>query len=95
LPPQNLQAFSSQVVALGDSENAIIVERIFKPSGSTWRLGKCDQTTIWNMSGERKRTSHVPKGAASLRTAPAHCVNRRGDFPQPQMKDRQTHVRNH
>jgi hypothetical protein len=23
LPPQNLQAFSSQVVALGDSENAI------------------------------------------------------------------------
>jgi hypothetical protein len=36
-------AFSSQVASLGDSENAIKDRSIFKPSGVTWRLGKCDQ----------------------------------------------------
>jgi hypothetical protein len=38
------QAFSSQVVTLGGSENATRQTSIFKPSGYTWRLGKCDQT---------------------------------------------------
>jgi hypothetical protein len=37
-------AFSSQVVSLGGSENATRQRSIFKPSGFTWRLGKCDQT---------------------------------------------------
>jgi hypothetical protein len=37
------KAFSSQVVSLGGSENAM-KQSIFKPSGITWRLGKCDQT---------------------------------------------------
>jgi hypothetical protein len=32
------------VVSLGDSENAIQQASIFKPSGFTWRLGKCDPT---------------------------------------------------
>jgi hypothetical protein len=32
------QAFSSQVVTLGGSENAIKQTSIFKPSGYTWRL---------------------------------------------------------
>jgi hypothetical protein len=31
------------VAALGGSENAT-KPSIFKPSGFTWRLGKCDQT---------------------------------------------------
>jgi hypothetical protein len=39
------QAFSSQVESLGGSENAIRRASIFKPSGITWRLGKCDQTS--------------------------------------------------
>jgi hypothetical protein len=39
----NKQAFSSQVDTLGDSENATKLTSIFKPSGYTWRLGKCDQ----------------------------------------------------
>jgi hypothetical protein len=30
------------VASLGGSENAIRLS-IFKPSGFTWRLGKCDQ----------------------------------------------------
>jgi hypothetical protein len=38
-----LQAFSSQVISLGDSENAIEYMNIFKPSDFTWRLGKCDR----------------------------------------------------
>jgi hypothetical protein len=38
------QAFSSQVETLGGSENATRQTSIFKPSGNTWRLGKCDQT---------------------------------------------------
>jgi hypothetical protein len=37
------RAFSSQVETLGGSENAT-KPSIFKPSGNTWRLGKCDQT---------------------------------------------------
>jgi hypothetical protein len=37
------RAFSSQVVTLGGSENATKNRSIFKPSGYTWRLGKCDQ----------------------------------------------------
>jgi hypothetical protein len=37
------KAFSSQVASLGGSENAIGQVSIFKPSGFTWRLGKCDQ----------------------------------------------------
>jgi hypothetical protein len=37
------KAFSSQVASLGGSENATR-QSIFKPSGFTWRLGKCDQT---------------------------------------------------
>jgi hypothetical protein len=36
--------FSSQVASLGDSENATNKQLIFKPSGFTWRLGKCGQT---------------------------------------------------
>jgi hypothetical protein len=40
----NKGAFSSQVETLGDSENATKQGSIFKPSGNTWRLGKCDQT---------------------------------------------------
>jgi len=36
------ETFSSQVDSLGDSENAT-KRSIFKPSGFTWRLGKCDQ----------------------------------------------------
>ena len=32
--------------SLGDSENAIRRTSIFKPSGITWRLGKCDQTKL-------------------------------------------------
>jgi hypothetical protein len=43
----NKQAFSSQVVTLGGSENAIKQTSIFKPSGHTWRLGKCDQTNSY------------------------------------------------
>jgi hypothetical protein len=41
-------AFSSQVESLGDSENATkeFYWSIFKPSGITWRLGKCDQTKV-------------------------------------------------
>jgi hypothetical protein len=39
------EAFSSQVESLGGSENAT-KQSIFKPSGITWRLGKCDQTNI-------------------------------------------------
>jgi hypothetical protein len=39
------EAFSSQVESLGGSENAI-KRSIFKPSGITWRLGKCDQIKI-------------------------------------------------
>jgi hypothetical protein len=31
------------VALLGGSENAIKLKSIFKPSGFTWRLGKCDQ----------------------------------------------------
>jgi hypothetical protein len=37
------QAFSSQAVSLGDSENATRQTSIFKPSGIAWRLEKCDQ----------------------------------------------------
>jgi hypothetical protein len=37
------RAFSSQVASLGGSENATRKSSIFKPSGITWRLGKCDQ----------------------------------------------------
>jgi hypothetical protein len=42
------QAFSSQVESLGGSENATkeFYWSIFKPSGITWRLGKCDQTKV-------------------------------------------------
>jgi hypothetical protein len=40
------KAFSSQVDSLGGSENATKPKSIFKPSGFTWRLGKCDQTKI-------------------------------------------------
>jgi len=39
-------AFSSQVVSLGDSENAIRKTCIFKASGNAWRLGKCDQKNL-------------------------------------------------
>jgi hypothetical protein len=41
-------AFSSQVESLGGSENATkeFYWSIFKPSGITWRLGKCDQTKV-------------------------------------------------
>jgi hypothetical protein len=52
-------AFSSQVDTLGDSENATRNPRIFKPSGFTWRLGKCDQKITcfqakWVHSATRK-----------------------------------------
>jgi hypothetical protein len=55
----NNQAFSSRVEALGGSENATKQPSIFKPSGSTRRLGKCDQTikhfqAEWNHSAARK-----------------------------------------
>ena len=41
------RAFSSQVISLGDSENATKSHYdIFKPSDVTWRLGKCDQVTL-------------------------------------------------
>jgi len=61
-------AFSSQVESLGGSENATKLKRsgfprnecagethfgIFKPSGITWRLGKCDQTKITSVSRAR------------------------------------------
>jgi hypothetical protein len=42
----NNQAFSSQVGSLGGSENATKQSSIFKPSGITWRLGKCDKKEI-------------------------------------------------
>jgi hypothetical protein len=47
-----VEAFSSQVESLGDSENAT-KQSIFKPSGITWRLGKCDPIKIQCVSGER------------------------------------------
>jgi hypothetical protein len=49
---QVVKAFSSQVESLGGSENAT-KQSIFKPSGITWRLGKCDPTKIQCVSGER------------------------------------------
>jgi hypothetical protein len=39
-------SFSSQVEPLGGSENATKQTSIFKPSGTTWRLGKCDKKEI-------------------------------------------------
>jgi hypothetical protein len=62
------EAFSSQVESLGGSENAIKQGSIFKPSGITWRLGKCDQTSEhfqakWNHLAARKMRSN--KGAFS------------------------------
>jgi hypothetical protein len=48
------------VEPLGGSENAI-KPSIFKPSGITWRLGKCDQTkhfqAKWNHLAARKMRS--------------------------------------
>jgi len=47
--PKNFTgAFSSQVESLGGSENATKKSywSIFKPSGITWRLGKCDQKSF-------------------------------------------------
>jgi hypothetical protein len=51
------------VESLGDSENAIRRTSIFKPSGITWRLGKCDQTNKhfqakWNHLATRKMRSN-------------------------------------
>jgi hypothetical protein len=40
------QAFSSQVVTLGGSENATRQTIIFKPSGHTWRLRKNVQNSV-------------------------------------------------
>jgi hypothetical protein len=40
------QAFSSQVVTLGGSENATRQTVIFKPSGHTWRLRKNVQNSV-------------------------------------------------
>jgi hypothetical protein len=49
------------VESLGDSENAI-KRSFFKPSGITWRLGKCDQTkhfqAKWNHLAARKMRSN-------------------------------------
>jgi hypothetical protein len=42
----NKEAFSSQVESPGGSENATKKGSIFKPGGITWRLGKCDETTV-------------------------------------------------
>jgi hypothetical protein len=51
------KAFSSQVESLCGSENATRLS-IFKPSGITLRLGKCDQTkhfqAKWNHFAARK-----------------------------------------
>jgi hypothetical protein len=42
--PKN-NPISSQATSLGNSENAFKQKQpIFKPSGLTWRLGKCDRT---------------------------------------------------
>jgi hypothetical protein len=69
------QAFSSQVESLGGSENAIRRANIFKPSGITWRLGKCDQTSKyfqakWNHSQTYRRFLAV-KGEPALSSAVA------------------------
>jgi hypothetical protein len=49
------------VESLGASENAI-KSSIFKPSGITWRLGKCDQIkhfqAKWNHLAPRKMRSN-------------------------------------
>jgi hypothetical protein len=59
------RAFSSQVVSLGGSENAIKGPSIFKPSDFTWRLGKCDQRpehfqAKWFHLAARKMRSNKP-----------------------------------
>jgi hypothetical protein len=41
---------------------------IFKPSGITWRLGKCDQTgafssQVASLGGSENATEHMPSGA--------------------------------
>jgi hypothetical protein len=60
------------VVSLGDSENAIQQASIFKPSGFTWRLGKCDPTgehfqAKWFHLAARKMRSnnHLTHGRAA------------------------------
>jgi hypothetical protein len=55
--------FSSQVAPLGGPENAI-KQSIFKPSGTTWRLGKCDPTNHcqakWHHLVARKMRPNKP-----------------------------------
>jgi peptide subunit release factor 1 (eRF1) len=72
--PKNFTgAFSSQVESLGGSEDATkkFYWSIFKPSGITWRLGRCDQKILleyfqakWNHLAARKMRPN--KGLARI-----------------------------